>query len=441
MTSPLYAAAIEPLPRRLLAWAAVALLYVGGELVGLSWAQWGNASPIWPATGIGVAAVFYLGPRIWPAILAGALAGNLLMHAGPLPSLAAALGSTAEAVLGWHVYQRLNAGEAPLASPRATFHYVLAAALIGPLASASLGVTSLALAGDISWALYGRVWMTWWLANVSGAIVVGAALLAWWRGAGAGEWRGNPAEFIGVLLATALAAYLAFAAAGAGGGAYPLDFLPLPALLWATLRFGLRGVSLNLLLLAAWAVWASLHGLGVFANWPGMTGYWLLLLYILAGALPLLAVAAVAREREARRRALAGARDLLVGELAQRTQECHVARAQLAEARARLDLVTAAAPIVFWAADAFGRVTLARGPGLEAAAQRLNQAGGLAADDLFAEEPALLEHIRQALAGRSVQGQLRLGGRLLRVRGEPVRDGEGNRAGAMGVGFEMGSAD
>jgi integral membrane sensor domain MASE1 len=434
---PLFAEAVAQPPRGLLAWLAVALLYAGGDILGLSWAQWGNASPIWPSTGIGVAAVFLLGPGIWTAILAGALAGNLLMQASLISAIAAALGSAAEAVLAWQVYRRLNGAVAPLADTRSSAHFVLAAAVIGPVASASLGVTSLALSGVISWALFERVWLTWWLANLSGAVVVGSACLAWWPGTGAGEWRGNSAEYLGILLAMAIASYLAFAMAGSGHAAYPLDFLPLPALLWAALRFGLRGASLVLLLLAGWAVWAAVHGHGVFANWPGMTGYWLLLLYILSAAAVMLAITAAARERVLRLSMVNSAGELLGDELLARTRERDQAQAQLAATRALLDLAGDAAPIVFWVVDAYGRVTLVGGALLEQVAVQLAGSGSLAAEELFRDEPALLAHIRQALAGRTAQGLMPVGGRLLRMHGEPVRDAAGNRNGAMGVGFEV----
>ena len=37
----------------------------------------GAASPVWPPSGIGLAAILLLGSRVWPGILAGAFLANL----------------------------------------------------------------------------------------------------------------------------------------------------------------------------------------------------------------------------------------------------------------------------------------------------------------------------------------------------------------------------
>jgi integral membrane sensor domain MASE1 len=59
-----------------------------------------SASPIWPPTGLGLAAVLLGGLRIWPAILVGAFAANATT-AGTLETSAfIALGNTLEAVVG-----------------------------------------------------------------------------------------------------------------------------------------------------------------------------------------------------------------------------------------------------------------------------------------------------------------------------------------------------
>ena len=53
-----------------------------------------NASPIWPATGLAIAAVLLLGYRIAPAIFIGAFVANQLTAGSVLTSLGIALGNT-----------------------------------------------------------------------------------------------------------------------------------------------------------------------------------------------------------------------------------------------------------------------------------------------------------------------------------------------------------
>lgn len=432
---PSFTEASGRLPNDWLRRAAVALAFMAAVLVGLSWAQWGNASPIWPASGIGIAAVFYLGSQVWPAIFLGALAGNLMMSMELVESSAAACGSVAEALLSWHLYRRLSGEAPPLGNVRSTLHF-LAAIAIGTLASALIGTTPLVLFGKIDPTFYGQVGITWWLANIAGSILVGSVLLAWWKGAGEGEWQGSPGEFALLMLATLSTGYLVFGPGGPGDTAYPVDFLPLPMLLWATLRFGLRGASLNMLLIGVWAVWATLGGHGVFARWPGTEGYWLLLSYFLVGGGSMLAVSAIAREREEQRRALLRARDLLGVEAMNIGRERDSAREILRENMARLEMVLSEVPLALWAVNAYGRVTLARGLGLGHAERILGQRGSLPAEELFAGDPGLLEHVRKVLAGEPDLGAIRIGGVLLEAHGKPQYDASGQLAGAIGVAFD-----
>src|SRR5438105_3222805 len=77
----------------------VVATYFGSAELGLSQAfLHANVSPVWPPTGLAIAAVWLLGYRISPAILLGALLANL---ATPVPIATAsgiAVGNTLEAI-------------------------------------------------------------------------------------------------------------------------------------------------------------------------------------------------------------------------------------------------------------------------------------------------------------------------------------------------------
>ena len=71
---------------------AVALAYFLLARLGLLLASVNpSASPVWPASGLALAAVLLAGPRIWPAVMIGAFAANAttdgtLRPHWPLPS-------------------------------------------------------------------------------------------------------------------------------------------------------------------------------------------------------------------------------------------------------------------------------------------------------------------------------------------------------------------
>src|SRR5205085_233342 len=83
----------------------VAALYYGMARVGfLLMPPGANASPFWPPSGIGMAAVLILGPRIWPGIFIGAFLANALRLPPTLPGLVAAaaigVGNTLQPIVG-----------------------------------------------------------------------------------------------------------------------------------------------------------------------------------------------------------------------------------------------------------------------------------------------------------------------------------------------------
>src|SRR5205085_9754140 len=89
-------------PRRsstLLAVGIVAVVYFIAGKLGLKLASVNaSASPVWPPTGIALAAFVILGHRTWPAVLLGAFLVNLTTAGNVATSVGIAAGNTLEAV-------------------------------------------------------------------------------------------------------------------------------------------------------------------------------------------------------------------------------------------------------------------------------------------------------------------------------------------------------
>jgi integral membrane sensor domain MASE1 len=98
-------------PKYLIEFAAVAVVYFGVAKLSLTLASiHPSATPIWPPTGLALAAVLLWGHRIWPAIFAGALVVNLNTAGSISTSSAIALGNTLEAVIGGWLINRWSDG-------------------------------------------------------------------------------------------------------------------------------------------------------------------------------------------------------------------------------------------------------------------------------------------------------------------------------------------
>ncbi|MGH7277125.1 MAG: hybrid sensor histidine kinase/response regulator [Candidatus Rokuibacteriota bacterium] len=247
--------------------SGVALLYFLAGKAGLQFAfLHASATPVWPPAGIALAVLLVLGRRLWPAIFAGAFLVNVTIDDSPATAFGIAIGNTLEGVLGAYLVERLARGRDAFERARDIFAFVFLAGLVSTTVSATVGVTTLALAGSAAWTAYAAIWLTWWLGDAAGVIVVAPLLLLWSRNRNVGELRRRPLEASLLLLAIILVGAAVFGGASPPGTLnYPVAFLCLPGLLWAAFRFGSREAATVIVVLAGIAVAGTLRGFGPFA--------------------------------------------------------------------------------------------------------------------------------------------------------------------------------
>lgn len=288
-------------PARRYALSVIALAggYFIAAKVGLQFAYvHPSATVIWPPSGITLAALLLLGLDVWPAILIGAFLANLTTYGSLLTSVCIAAGNTLEGLLGAALVARFAGGRDFLLRPRDIVKFALLAAMFSTTVSATIGVSSLALAGFAPWPAYGHIWLTWWLGDLSGDLVV-APLLILWSTAPRAPWDARIIlEALGLLAGLSLVTLVVFDGLipATRVGRLPLQFLCSPLLLWAAFRLGRRGVASCLLVLSFIAITGTLHGLGPFARRGPNESLLLLQAFLAVEAVTMLAVAAVIGE-------------------------------------------------------------------------------------------------------------------------------------------------
>ncbi|MGH7672405.1 MAG: MASE1 domain-containing protein, partial [Gemmatimonadales bacterium] len=266
-----------------------------------------SATPVWPPTGVALAAFLILGARLWPAIFAGAFLANLTTAGSVTTSLGIAGGNTLEGLLGAYLVRRFAAGRRAFERPRNTFRFAVLAAAISTTVSATIGVTSLSLGGFARWADYGPIWLTWWLGDGAGALVVAPAVLLWSESPRVDWDRRQAIEAAALLACLALVGLIVFGGLfPAEAQDYPLEFLCIPILLWAAFRFGARETATAILLLSVIAIWGTLRGFGPFARAAPNESLLLLQAFIAVISVTKLIVAAVVAERRRGKRRAAG---------------------------------------------------------------------------------------------------------------------------------------
>jgi len=99
----------------------------------------------------------------------------------------------------------------------------------------------------------------------------------------------------------------------------------------------------------------------------------------------------------------------------------------------RLHTVVAGAPIVMFAADREGVITLAEGKGLEALGLKPDQVIGQSIFDIYRDTPQVRENFHRALAGDTFMSMAEVGGVMFEAWEAPLRDQNGEITGITGV--------
>lgn len=276
----------------------VATVYFYSGKLGLSLALVHvDASAVWPPTGLALAALLLGGYRLWPAIFIGSFLVDMTTQGLWASSVGIATGDTLEALVGAALVRRLAGGLNCFERSRTAFRFVLLAAMISTMISATVGVISLGLLKEASWAHCWTVWSTWWIGNMTSDLLIAPLLLIWgsqrpprWKAARLAE---------GVLLALTLVSVggVVFLGGNPFAATEQLEYLTIPPLLWAAFRFGMHGATAAAVTTSGLALWGTLHRMGPFLTAdPNET---LLLLQTFTGVVTatVLVLAAVISER------------------------------------------------------------------------------------------------------------------------------------------------
>jgi signal transduction histidine kinase len=146
--------------------------------------------------------------------------------------------------------------------------FVLLAAVGSTLVSATIGTASLRLGGVIGSSAVVETWRAWWLGDATGDLVCAPLLMAW-SVDGRGLLRARPRRIVeAIALAAALAggALFVFEMRGAVEHPFAQPYLLFPLLIWASMRFDLRGATAATFALSVVAIWSTARGHGPFVH-------------------------------------------------------------------------------------------------------------------------------------------------------------------------------
>jgi signal transduction histidine kinase len=285
--------------------AVAAVYFIAGKLGLLLVHANATVAPIWPATGIALAAMLVWGIGYWPGVFAGALLLNATLHHDVSLSLrclqagAIAGGNTLEAVSGAWLVGRFASGRRAFFRVNDVFRYIFLAGSLSTAIAATIGTLTLLACGLLEKQLYGAAWLTWWMGDMVGAVLVAPLIVLWTSNPKVRLGLNRSVEGLVLLMCVLLVSALNFSNMfQMGDRHYPLAFLFFPLLAWAAVRFESRGAVAFVAVISALAVNGTLHGFGTFAVDGSNSSLLMLQMFVCVATLSALVLAAAVAERK-----------------------------------------------------------------------------------------------------------------------------------------------
>ena len=215
-----------------------------------------NVTPLWPPTGVAVAAFLLVGRNMWPAVALAALAVNLPISENLAAAATTAIGNTLAPLVAVTLLKRVGFRR-QLDRLRDALAIVFLGALVSMLISATVGAGTLVVSGAISSDELPSAWAVWWTGDAMGVLAVAPFLLAlplFWerRDWSWSRWVEGSAILVTVACVTAWASI----------SAMHVLFLVLPVLGWAAWRLQLRGAAPAALIASLVTTWSTAHESG-----------------------------------------------------------------------------------------------------------------------------------------------------------------------------------
>src|SRR5262244_2071341 len=252
-----------------------------------------SASPIWPPTGFALAAIVLWGYRAWPAIFLGAMIVNASTTGSIGPAISIATGNSLEALVGAAVINVWSNGRDTFSTPNTVAKFAVICVVLATPISATVGITTLVIAGYAEWANFANIWLTWWLGDMIGALVV-TPVVVLCALSDARAFRSTELTKSAAVISLAVAVgFIAFNPLFKQSQ-HPdtLGFLAVLPLLWAALHRGPRDTAIASFILAGFSIWGTFSAAGPFAPASLNDAFLSVLVFLISVSVPSLALSA-----------------------------------------------------------------------------------------------------------------------------------------------------
>jgi len=240
-----------------------------------------NAMPVWPSAGFAFAMIIIFGIQVTPGIFFGALAANFLIFISnktvdypmaAILSLIIAAGNTGEALIGNYLLKKTITPfnlDTFLDRVDHVLRFSVIAGLMCLFAS-SIGSLTVYMAGIIPDAQISQVWLTWWLGDFSGILLITSFILIWLKSLKDGNHIVH--EFRNIGFENFIFYVVVIISSGVifddwiTQSFFKWPFWIIPILVWAALRLNQRELITSLVIYSIVAIWGTVNYRGPFGN-------------------------------------------------------------------------------------------------------------------------------------------------------------------------------
>jgi PAS domain S-box-containing protein len=284
------------------------------------------ATPLWPPTGFALALVLLRGYRIWPAILVGSfspyfMAGRSLLELGSV-----GISTLLAAFAGTWLISRWSNGHQTFGTPSSIAKFAIVSFAPTAMISSTIALAGFILANKLSFSDSVVTWVTWWLADAAGTLVITPVVVLWAMMPIRGLSKWSLLESVAVFILVSVIGILAYSPL-IGRNLISNDlnlllpyrsllgFLVLLPLMWAGLRGNQRNVATSALILFEIVMWGFSVGSDPFPK-THLNGALLSLLVLsISISVPPLALAAAIATRQNTEAHLLSVRDQLTRQI------------------------------------------------------------------------------------------------------------------------------
>jgi len=274
--------------------------------------QPGSVSTLWMPNSILLTGLLLTRKRWWWLVvlisLPAHIAAELESGVPATMILSWFLSNSFQALVGAALIRYFLPGDIQLDRTKHLAMFLVFGAFLAPFLASFLDV---ALVRFNAWGThsYGKLWKVRFLSNVLATLTLVPFILEWEQADFKRIRQAAAARYLEALLLLLVlfgVGYLVFNAQQTSFvNRLSSLYWPLPFLVWATVRFGLRGVTTVLLLVMFMAIIGATHGRGPFIAPSGSDNALSIQVFLILVSVPLLALAAIIRERHVSEQALA----------------------------------------------------------------------------------------------------------------------------------------